>query len=276
MIQKFINYIQSIRGYSPNTIRAYEFDLRQFVAYITKRKDDARWGNIDRQDIDEYIIHLAKGGAMPATTNRVLSSISSFYNYCIREGLTKSNPCKYESRAKKAETLPDTIPPADIKRAYDNARGAVRTMIGLLATTGMRIGELLSLQWEDVNFEDHSIRIHGKGNKERIVYSTAQVLEPLAHVAGQMSCRGRMFFIKERKARYMIFLAMRPYTRVRKCNPHAIRHTYATELAKTGMNCATIAKILGHKSLETTQRYIDMAQVSAANNSTPNVLNIIK
>lgn len=276
MIQKFINYIQSIRGYSPNTIRAYEFDLRQFATYITKRKDGARWGNIDRQDIDEYIIYLAKGGAMPATTNRVLSSISSFYNYCIREGLTKSNPCKYESRAKKAETIPDTIPPADIKKAYDNARGVVRTMIGLLATTGMRIGELLSLQWEDVNFEDNSIRIHGKGNKERVVYSTAQVLEPLAHVAGQMSCRGKMFFIKERKARYMIFLAMRPYTRVRKCNPHAIRHTYATELAKTGMNCATIAKILGHKSLETTQRYIDMAQVSSANNRTPNVLNITK
>lgn len=270
MIDKFIQYIRCIRGYSVNTCRAYEYDLRQFATYLTKHKDGARWSTIDRQTIDEYIIYLREHGAAPATTNRVIASISGIYCYFMREGMLTENPCKFESRAKLEEQIPNTIPMRDLVRAYENARGCTQTMIGLLATTGVRIQELLDMKWEDINFEDNTIRIHGKGHKERIVCSTEKVLRPLREVSREVKASGKMFYICQRRARFLIYEAIRPYTRARQVSPHAIRHSYATDLAKQGANVATIGKALGHKRLDTTQKYIDMAQVESASKSLRN------
>lgn len=272
MIDNFIQYIRCIKGYSLNTCRAYEFDLRQFASYMTKKKDDARWGSIDRQDIDEYIIYLREQGAAASTTNRVIASISGIYKYFQREGMLTDNPCKFETRAKLPEAIPNTIPMADLFRAYDNAMGVTKTMIGLLSTTGIRIQELLDMKWEDINFEDNTIRIQGKGCKQRVVTTTAKVLEPLREVSKYTNPTGRMFFLCQRRARFLIYEAVRPYTRARQVSPHAIRHSYATELAKQGANVATIGKVLGHKRIDTTQKYIDMAQVETASKSLANVI----
>lgn len=273
MIQKYITYLRSIRGYSENTCRAYEHDLRQFAAYIITKKYGARWSTIDRHDIDAYIIYLKEKGNASSTTNRVIASISSLYNYFHRENLLTENPCKFESRAKIGETIPNTIPIKDIVKAYDHARGVTRTMIGLLATTGIRLQEMLDMRWEDIDFSSNSIKIHGKGKRERIVYTTSSVMEPLAQVAKQLPVHGKMFYQSQRKVRYMMYEALRPYTRAEKISPHIIRHSYATELARHGYNAVTISKALGHKRLDTTQRYIDMAQVEIANRNLLNTLN---
>lgn len=272
MIQQYIIYLRSIRGYSPNTCRAYEHDLRQFVSYIQQHTEGMRWSTITRTEIDKYIIHLRAAGNTAKTTNRALSSISGIYNYFIREGLTKSNPCKYESRAKMAETIPNVIPIEDIVKAYEKAQGLTRTMIGLLATTGIRIQELLDMSWEDIDFENQRIKIHGKGNRERVVITTANVLAPLKKVADELPARGKMFYISQRRARYLLYNAIRPYTRAVKVSPHIIRHSYATELARLGNNAVAISKAMGHKRLDTTQRYINLAEVEQANKSLLNQL----
>ena len=269
MITEFITYIKNLKGYSLNTCKAYEFDLRQFAGWLQANRDDARWSTIQRKDIDEYIIYLRERGAMPATTNRVLSSISSLYHYFMREGLTHENPCRYECRAKMEETIPRTIPMADLYRAYQNNKGVQRIMIGLLATTGMRIQEMLDMQWEDIDFETNAIRVHGKGRRERIVYTTKGVLDNWRPVIQDVVVHGRVFLYQQRKTRAIIYEAIRPYTRVRKISPHIIRHTYATHLAKMGLNVAQISKMLGHRRLDTTQKYIDMAQLEMANNNLP-------
>lgn len=261
MIAEYCNYLRAIRGYSENTVKAYRNDLFCFVAWARERSERKRWSEFTREDIDSFITHQHDKGLKPSTTNRQLAAISSLYRFMQRNGLDVKNPCQYESRRKLPQKTPTTIPVSDIKKAYQNARGSQKLMIGILATTGIRIQELLDLTWKDINFTNCTLHVNGKGSKERIVSTTAEVLAPLAAEVAWANPNFRIFYQSQRQARYLIEEALRPYTNSPYRNPHSIRHTYATELAKHGENNATIAKILGHSRLETSQRYIDFAQI---------------
>lgn len=260
MIQDFLNYLSAIRGYSQNTIMAYRKDLTDFVRWMRQTDSKATWSTITREDIDAYVTYGYNRGLKPATTNRQISSISSLYGYFRRQGLPCDNPCKLESRRKVADTIPNTIPVEDINQAYKHARGATKIMLGLLAATGIRIGELLSLKWEDIDFDSSTLSIMGKGSKGRLVPTTKESLHLLAKIHQDTSGTGTIFHIDQRTARYMIWTALRPYSNAKQLSPHAIRHTFATHQAAHGTNVTTIAHILGHKHLETTQKYIDMTQ----------------
>lgn len=261
MLTRFENYLRNIKGYSERTCSEYAKDLKAFALWIKAHKVGARWSTLTRQDIDDYITYRANNGIQPATTNRELASISALYRYFIREGLLTSNPCRYQSRRKQPKRLPNTIPAEDLKAAYDNSFGLVHVWLGLLATTGIRISELLALRWEDIDFKASSLDIMGKGSKERIVYTSSDYLKELQAAYERKPQEGRIFRYDQRDARYMLWQALKPYTRAKQLSPHAIRHSYATNLASNGVNVATIATILGHSHIDTTQKYIDMAQM---------------
>lgn len=260
MIQEFKNYLISLRGLSENTANEYEKDVRNFAKWMRENVSGARWSTITRAEIDRYIIHEVQRGMKPATTNRKLASIAALYNYMQREGMEVENPCKYESRRKRAEQVPNTIPNGQLKQAYDNAIGATKYMLGILMTTGMRIQEVLDMTWESIDIETNAIRVKGKGGKSRIVYTTSDVLEPVRNAMQYGRKSGKMWSIDQRQARMMIWQALRPYCTATQLSPHAIRHTFATNVAAHGGNVSTLAQILGHKHLETTQKYINMAQ----------------
>ena len=152
-----------------------------------------------------------------------------------------------------------------MKAAYENAHGVVKVMLALLISTGIRIQELLDLEWDDINFVENSLKIHGKGNKERLVYTSSEYLETLLTVHQYQRQKGKIFFINQREARRMVFDALKPYTKAKQLSPHAIRHSFATHLANEGVNASTIVAILGHKQLETTQKYIDLTDAPVRN-----------
>lgn len=260
MIKQFINYLVTLKGYSQNTAAAYERDLHDFVEWAQKNLSDARWSTITRADIDQYIMSLVADGLKPATTNRRLASIAGLYRWFKREGRDIENPCRFESRRKLSKTLPNTIPTEDIKCAYEHSQGVTRVMLGLLASTGIRIQELLDITWEDINFAEQSIRINGKGCKQRTVYTTSDKLETLKTLSSIGTQTGCIFTMDQRTARHMIWEALKPYSRAKQLSPHAIRHTVATNMAIQGANVTTIATILGHNDIKTTQKYIDMTQ----------------
>lgn len=265
MIPEFENYLRAIRGYSENTIKSYRKDLETFVRFMRANNPQARWSTITREDIDKFLTYQQQRGLSPATTNRQISAISSLYRYFQREGLLVTNPTQYESRRKLKQTLPSIIPVQQIRRAYERAQGVTKTMLGLLATTGIRIQELLDLRWQDIDFETSTLRICGKGSKERLVSTDKSVLASLSAIRDHSRPDFKIFFVSQRKARYMIYEALRPYSNSPQLSPHAIRHTFATELAKNGENCTTIAKILGHSHIETSQKYINMAEIPTSN-----------
>lgn len=261
MLTRFENYLRNIKGYSERTCSEYLKDLKGFSRWLKANKEGARWSTLTREDIDKYISWRAENGIQPATTNRELASISALYRYFIREGLLTSNPCRFQSRRKQAQRLPNTIPAEDLKAAYENTFGLVKVWIGLLATTGIRISELLALRWEDIDFKACSLEIMGKGSKERIVYTAPEYLKELRTAYERKPLEGRIFDYDQRDARYMLYQALKPYSRAKQLSPHAIRHSYATNLAGNGVNVVTIATILGHSHIETTQKYIDLAQM---------------
>ena len=261
MLTRFENYLRNIKGYSDRTTSEYLKDLKAFARWAKANKQDARWSTLTRSDIDDYISMRAKEGIKPTTTNRELAAISALYRFFIREGLLKTNPARFQSRRKVGFHLPNTIPSEDLQAAYKNSFGVVHVWIGLLSTTGIRISELLGLNWEDIDFKTCALEIKGKGNKERLVYTTPEYLDLMRQAYERNPTEGRIFRYSERDARYMLWEALKPYSRAKQLSPHAIRHSFATSLAKQGVNVATIATILGHKSIETTQKYIDMAQM---------------
>lgn len=261
MLARFENYLRNIKGYSERTCSEYLKDLKAFARWAKANKQDARWSTLTRSDIDDYISMRAKEGIKPTTTNRELAAISALYRFFIREGLLKTNPARFQSRRKVGFHLPNTIPSEDLQAAYNNSVGVVHVWIGLLSTTGIRISELLGLNWDDIDFKTCALEIKGKGNKERLVYTTPEYLDLMRQAYERHPAEGRIFRYSERDARYMLWEALKPYSRAKQLSPHAIRHSFATSLAKQGVNVATIATILGHKSIETTQKYIDMAQM---------------
>ena len=261
MLIKFENYLRNIKGYSERTCSEYLKDLKGFAKWAKAYKEDARWSTLTRSDIDEYISCRAKEGIKPATTNRELAAISALYRYFIREGLMTSNPARFQSRRKVGHHLPNTIPSEDLQAAYAHSVGVVHVWIGILSTTGIRISELLALRWEDIDFKACSLEIRGKGNKDRIVYTTVEYLDLMRQAYERNPIEGRIFRYSEREARHMLWEALKPYSRAKQLSPHAIRHTFATTLARQGVNVATIATILGHNRIATTQKYIDMAQM---------------
>lgn len=261
MLTRFENYLRNIKGYSERTCSEYLKDLKGFSRWLKANKEGARWSTLTRSDIDEYITQRAKEGIKPATTNRELASISALYRFFIREGLLTSNPARFQSRRKVGYHLPNTIPSEDLQKAYEHSVGVVHVWIGLLSTTGIRISELLGLNWEDIDFKTCALEIRGKGNKDRIVYTTPEYLELMRQAYERHPTEGRIFRYNERDARHMLWEALKPYSRAKQLSPHAIRHSFATSLARQGVNVATIATILGHNRIATTQKYIDMAQM---------------
>lgn len=261
MIEQFSTYLRACKGYSENTIKAYSKDLHTFARWARETNVNASWSTITRDDIDAYLTYQQRQGLAAATTNRHLAAISSLYNFFRRQGHDLPNPCKYESRRKIGERVPVTIPVSQFKEAYSHSTGTTKAMLGLLATTGIRIQELLDITFEDINQEESTIIIKGKGNKERTVQTEPHIIEDIISSSTNRPAIGKVFHFNQRTARYLIFKALSPYCTSRQLSPHIIRHTYATELAKNGENAMTIAKALGHNQIKTSQKYVDMTQL---------------
>lgn len=259
VIKEFQNYLENIRGYAANTSKCYGKDLKDFAEFIKREYEGAQWSTINEEVITDYIYMLKEKGLKPATINRHIESIRQLYNYFIRYGKITSNPARYISLQKIAKTIPNTINGKELEQAISKSTGTLRIMLILLARTGIRVQELLDITLQDIEDKDGRIRIHGKGNKERYVYLNNENMKEL-----QNYCQGRppRIFgeITQRMVRYALFNYLRQYSNAKQLSPHAIRHTYATNAARKGANITTLAKTMGHESIKTSQKYIDLGQ----------------
>lgn len=262
MINEFTSYLTAIKGYSTLTAQAYQSDLYEFTKYMKEYWPGIGWSGIVRQHIDEYITLSRKSGYAATTINRRLSAISELYKYMIRQGYKVENPCLHETRAKIQKRVPNTIDRKELNRAYENASGKVKTMIGILATTGIRLQELLDLTIDSIDETRSTITVLGKGAKGRTIYANPYLISRIKADANSTPRNETIYAYCQREARKLIYEALKPYCTSKQLSPHAIRHTYATAMADNGVPTATLAQILGHNSLNTTQIYIDRKGVN--------------
>lgn len=263
MITKYINYLSNVAGYSQNTCKAYESDLRAFAVWAKIHTTNGRWSCIKQSDIEAYISHLTKQGYEAASTNRALSSIRSLYRWWQRQGLITANPAKNVLPRLEPKNVPTTISTEKLHAIYQAADEETRLIIAILYCTGIRVSELLSIRWQDVNLENGSILINGKGNKQRYVYVGNNVIEGLRKRLSGRNWKGVIFQHSQRTIRRMLTDALHAAGKEGTLSPHVLRHTIATQWAKNGASNTAIAKALGHARLETSNKYIDLAQISA-------------
>lgn len=258
MIKEFIEYEQKIKAVSENTLTAYEKDMWSFFYYVKAFSIATRWSEITKKDIDTYMMFLADNKKAPATRRRKLSSIRAFYNYGMKQGYIEANPARYCESPRLAKQLPNTIETDAIKHyTTDQTKPlTLRIIIQLLYETGIRISELTAIETSDIDYEQHTIRINGKGNKERIVYYTANLgIMMKDYAAGR---RGKLFQGADqcqREIRYEIWKALHTHATNGKASPHTIRHTFATEMLRNGMPISTLQTLMGHTNIETTRNY---------------------
>jgi len=282
-IETFINYLKDQKGYSPHTIKNYHIDLKQFSEFLGSRNKSSRKGEsgLEIEAVDATAIRAYLGslyGRLTRTTiARKLSAVRSFLLFLERRGLIQSNPAADIATPKLEKYIPVYLPVDDVFRLLE--RPDREKPLGLrdlailevLYSCGIRVSELEALNTSGIDFEEHLVRVIGKGNKERImpigrtalkaVRNYLDAVQYLRKKVGDVSKDGPLF-INSRGGR----LSARSIGRIIKryaiesglpseISPHSMRHSFATHLLDGGADLRSVQELLGHASLSTTQKY---------------------
>lgn len=270
---RFIGYLENVRGLSPHTVRAYAGDLASFMSWA--EREGVSPASISHRELRSYLADLSRAGYSEKTINRRLSAIRSLYRWLVHEDIIRQDSAAAIASPKLAQKLPKTMSDADVSAilssidASDHVGLRDRAFLELLYASGARIAEIARLTVDDIDFAEAQIRLFGKGGKERIVPLYPRVLDAMRAYLQQ----GRPKLASTAKPTRALFLSTRsnPMStdalrtvfekRVRAAGkdaaltPHAMRHTFATELLSGGADLRTVQELLGHESLSTTQIY---------------------
>ena len=267
-IDDFINYLKVVKKDSNYTLVNYREDLLELYDF-----------NIDLINIDEmvsreYLEYLYSRGLSRNTISRKLSSIRSFYNYLLRENNIDKNFFKDIKNPKKIQSLPKFIKDNDLEKMFNSfdlskpLQQRNLLILELLYATGIRVGELVNIKIDDINRNDNTIKILGKGSKERYVFYGSYAEDAL----DLYLCKGRNELLHNKNCDYLFVnkngsvLSTR-YIRkiindvVRKCeinyhiSPHVLRHTFATDMLNAGADLMSVKELLGHSTIDTTSIY---------------------
>jgi len=281
-VQRFSDFLAHGKGYSGHTVRNYVSDLRQFLEFL-KEKEPGR----SVEEGDAYVIRgfLASryGQNRKTSLGRKLSAIRTFYQFLIREGRVKANPACLLVMPKREQMLPSFLTVDDAFRLVEAPGGETflhlrdRAMLELLYASGLRVSELVGLNFPDVRMDLQILRVFGKGRKERIVpfgnkardavEKYLEARQALVAGAALPAERGRDALFLNRSGRRLttrsvarrLELHIRRIGLPKQVSPHALRHSFATHLLDAGADLRSIQELLGHASLSTTQRYTHLS-----------------
>lgn len=283
LIHRFLEHIQGERNLSPNTLRAYEGDLLRFLEflsrdYLGKDAEAVRPGEVDAMAVRSYLAAMTREGLAKRSQARALSAVRSLFRFACREGTLAANPAQPVRTPKVPKTLPRHLRPGEVEDLIEAPQVAGdeplakrdRAILELLYATGLRVGELVSLDWQAVDLSARVLRVVGKGSKERMVpfgRPAADALRRWMEVWEPVRARGRqddgepVFLntfggrLTDRSVRRVIDRWVEQAAVARGVHPHTLRHTFATHLLENGADLRTIQELLGHSSLSTTQKY---------------------
>jgi len=271
-IEAFIAYLVAEVGLSANTISAYHRDLEQYGLFLHGRQRN--FLNADEEIVTAYLGELRKRGLGRATVQRKLSALRQLHKHLVREGLTRQDPTATIPAAPKPVRLPKVLTvnqclallAAPDATTPDGLRDAA--MLTLLYATGLRVSELVGLRLHSVDLEGGSLRVRGKGGKERIIPVAPLALDLLrlylqeARPAFDKGHSDDAIFLSSRGrglVRQTFWNHLKQYCRLadipEDTSPHTLRHSFATHLLEGGADLRSIQEMLGHSSLGTTQIY---------------------
>lgn len=274
-VSDFLNYLRVEKNFSPNTVKAYKTDLEQFVNYLTNRRGQSvsgpvtDFGAVKQADIRGFTADMHMRKQNPATIGRKLSCLRVFFKYLVREGVVKRNIAltvpipKLPTKRPRALNVDGAFSLMASPKEPERNAARDRAILEIFYGCGLRISELHLLSQTDFDPEQATLRVIGKGRKERFVPLGAKSLKALQeHLAKSSDKKTGPLFSSVRKGR----LAVRSIYNVvirhaaksgldRTVSPHTLRHTFATHMLNGGADLRSIQELLGHESLGTTQKY---------------------
>lgn len=276
MIVKFTRFLVQERGYSENTIQAYHRDLDQFFLFYAEYANQVPVDitTVNKVAIRHYLGMLTETGLEISSVSRKLASLKAFYKFAARQGYVNSNPAALILSPKTKKRLPVILTEDEITSAIqlpddDTLVGKRnRAILELFYSTGIRLGELLSLNIGDLNFSRLTLRVFGKGAKERIVPFGKKAIEALNQYLdlrkaeqGQLALNAPLFISSRggRVSRPLVQKSisglLRAVSEQTHLSPHVLRHSFASHLLDHGADLNAVKDLLGHSSLSTTQLY---------------------
>lgn len=271
MIDRYLEYINIEKRYSPNTIISYRKDLEDFAKFLLDTESIENLQKADKKMVRNFIIHLNNQKLSKRSINRKISTLKSFYNFLLRISEIKTSPMEGISMLKFYAEKQIPFSEEEMKHLLlilEEAQVELldKLIIEVLYQTGMRRAELCNLPLENVNFSRNEIVVIGKGNKERIVPISpdlSKVLKiyhlehrkPIAEAEKYFFVSSKGKKITEKFVYLMVTSYLSQVSLKEKKSPHILRHSFATHVLNGGAEISKVKKIMGHASLASTQVY---------------------
>jgi site-specific recombinase XerD len=269
--RQFLQYLEGDRNASAHTLRNYRHALTEFLAFAP----EVTWRQARPEHFRDYLFHLSKQGQKKTTIRAKFAALRALYRFAVERELVTVNPLLTLSLPKKEKSLPVflTAPQVESLLAQPEHRPKARqapawmaardtAILELFYAAGLRLAELTALRVEDVDVISETVRVLGKGSRERVCPIGPEATLALQKYQAAAGVRtGPLFLNKQRKrlSRRSIWLLLKKYTATAKLpahlSPHKLRHTFATHLLDAGADLRSVQTLLGHASLSTTQIY---------------------
>jgi integrase/recombinase XerC len=265
-IRSFLRHLEIARGFSLNTVKAYGYDLTSLLTFLTQ-KSITTWPTVTRDHLLDYFATLKKAKVKPTSLQRKAVAFNTFFEYLINNKSLTINPVRDLVPGRQGRSLPHVLTIAQVNALITAATKAPKTglrdaaVIETLYSSGLRVSELVGLKIGQL--EGESLRIRGKGNKDREVYigkpAYLAVIKYLGSLAKERGKNDRIFALGSRSVQRILNQASTLAGTEPPATPHTLRHSYATHLLEGGADLRTIQELLGHSSIATTQIYTHVA-----------------
>jgi integrase/recombinase XerC len=273
-IKPFIDFIQLEKRYSAHTIQSYTKDLEQFQVFCRLQYQLEDIDQASYQLVRSWIVHLMNDNIGPKSVNRKISTLRSYYKFCLKREIIKTNPVYGIQGPKVPKRNPVFVPETQMNNLFDKLQFPTdfegqrdKMILELFYFTGMRKAELIGLKLGDIDFYQGTVKVLGKRNKERLIPATPVLLHVLKQYiairADQpaatetevlfISLKGKP--LQPKQVYTIVNKYLQTVTTVNKKSPHILRHTFATHMLNHGADINGIKEILGHSSLAATQVY---------------------
>jgi integrase/recombinase XerC len=275
-VNDFVDYLKFEKRYSPHTVLAYHDDLEEFTAFLAAQFDlpAIPLAEVTSSMVRSWLAHLKEGKRTAKTINRKISSLKSFFKYHLLRGNLEKTPMSSITAPKISKRLPTYVEQQDMADLFskvefpDTWQGHTdRLLLSIFYHTGMRLSELVNLKESQVNAAGNSFKVLGKGNKERIIPVSPELINAIqvysSRKRAELEGADRVYLLVSEKGKKLypkyVYLAVKAYlgtvTTLDKKSPHVLRHTFATHLMNNGADINAVKELLGHSSLAATQVY---------------------